>query len=679
MIGKILGGRYRVTEILAAGGFSETYVAEDIHRPHYPKCVVKHLKPASSERGLLDSARRLFKSEAETLEQLGKNDQIPTLFAYFEENQEFYLVQEFINGNTLSEELISGQPWYESQVLQLLQEVLGILVFVHSYKLIHRDLKPSNLMRRKEDNRLVLIDFGSVKQAWMQVVAMPEQTGATIAIGTPGYMPTEQGRGKPRPNSDIYALGIIAIQAITGLHPSQLEEDVETGEMLWQHQAQISNELAAILSKMVRYHFKERYQTAAEALQALQLIINRDKIHSDTVVVPLPLNTPQTPSFQTAIPVTRVNSSVQVKNSIPSTVITAEPPRKLNSLQLTVLSSPTSSNKEAKPEVTTVNQSLTQLKLQKNYLTTLLHKPYHLWFGAGITAAVMSMVAGYTVFWQPRAMSHQALEQLQALKNQGNYQKCANQNPTLPKESIFFTQAQAIIQECQLAEAQKLATNHSFQAAIAAASKIPQDAANYQQAQHSIGQWSNNILDVAQNQYQSGNLNEAIAIAKVISADSPVYSKSQAAIQQWQQEWEKNTSHWQAAQKALDQKNWQAVLDEVAKMDSTSYWQAKIQPIVKEAETQIAATKPKPQVARTTRSPVTSAATNTTRNRTITRTTRQPTRITRSTSRQPTHTAARSTTRISRQPTRSISKPRTAAKPANPTRTKPSGWKVETR
>jgi len=115
-------------------------------------------------------------------------------------------------------------------------------------------------------------------------------------------------------------------------------------------------------------------------------------------------------------------------------------------------------------------------------------------------------------------------------------------------------------------------------------------------------------------------------------------------------------------------------------MDSTSYWQAKIQPIIKEAETQIAATKPKPQVAKTTRrSPVTSAATNTTRNRTITRTTRQPTRITRSTSRQLTHTAARSTTRISRQPTRSISKPRTAAKPANPTRTKPSGWKVETR
>jgi serine/threonine-protein kinase len=662
MIGKILGGRYRITQILATGGFSETYVAEDIHRPHYPKCVVKHLKPASSEYGVLESARRLFKSEAETLEQLGKNEQIPTLYAYFEENQEFYLVQEFINGNTLSEELIVGQPWHENQVVQLLQEILGILVFVHSHGLIHRDIKPSNLMRRKEDNRLVLIDFGSVKQAWMQVATIPEQTGATIAIGTPGYMPTEQGRGKPRPSSDIYALGIIAIQALTGLHPSHLEEDVETGELLWQHQAAISNLLAPILTKMVRYHFKERYQTAAEALQALQQIVNREKINSDTVVTPLPRSTPLTPDpSQKPTPVTLLNSALQVTATN-------------NSPQLTVLSSPTLPvpplDTAAKPEVKTTNQ-LSAQKQQKHH-PTWLRQPAHLWFGAGIIAVLMSMVAGYAVFWQPRAMSHQAIEQLQALKNQGKHQECANQNPTLPQDSVFFAQAQAIIQECQLAQAQELASDRRFQAAIAAASKIPQDAANYQQAQHSIEQWSDAILNVAQNQYQSGNLNAAIAIAQVISASSPLYSKSQAAIASWQQEWQQNTAHWQAAQKALEQKNWQTALDEVAKIASHSYWQTKVKPIVNEAETQIAATKPTPQATRTTmRSPSTSTSSSVnTSNRTATRphTTRQPTRT----------AAARTTTRTSRQP-RASAKPRTATKPTTPARTQPSGWKVEIR
>ncbi len=186
--------------------------------------------------------------------------------------------------HSLSVELQPGQPWSESQVVQLLQEVLGILQFVHSQGLIHRDIKPSNLIRREQDNRLVLIDFGSVKQAWTQVVTAQGQTkanfalgiAATIAIGTQGYMPTEQGRGRPRPNSDIYALGMIGIQALTGLSPTQLLEDSDTGEIIWQHQAQVSTELAYVLKKMVYYHFKDRYQSAQEVLQALQPLVKTE-------------------------------------------------------------------------------------------------------------------------------------------------------------------------------------------------------------------------------------------------------------------------------------------------------------------------------------------------------------------------------------------------------------------
>ncbi len=270
MLGNLLDGRYQVLQALGGGGFGQTYIALDTHRPGSPKCVVKHLKPITHNPDFLKTARRLFTSEAESLEKLGTHDQIPRLLAYFEENQEFFLVQEFIEGHSLKAELVLGQKWTEEQVIQLLYQLLIVLQFIHNQKVIHRDIKPENIIRRQQDGKLVLIDFGAVKLVQTQLLTDPGQIDTTIAIGTPGYMSTEQGRGKPRPNSDIYSLGMIGIQALTGLHPRQMEEDPNTAEVHWQHQAIVSPGLAAVLSKMVRYHFKERYQSATDVLQALQ-------------------------------------------------------------------------------------------------------------------------------------------------------------------------------------------------------------------------------------------------------------------------------------------------------------------------------------------------------------------------------------------------------------------------
>ncbi|MGL5925366.1 protein kinase domain-containing protein [Chroococcidiopsis sp.] len=283
MLGKLLEGRYQVMQVLSAGGFCQTYLAQDTHISNRPTCVVKHLKPANSSPNALQTLRWLFTGEAQALEKLGCHNQIPRLLDHFEENQEFYLIQEFVQGHTLSAELQPGKPWSESQVFYMLQEVLQILEFIHSHGLIHRDIKPNNLLRRKHDRRLVLIDFGSVKQAWTQVVTLQGQKintfsiglPATITIGTPGYMPTEQERGKPRPNSDIYALGMVAIQALTGIHPTQLDTDPDTCEILWRHYRKISPELAQIIDNMVRYGFKDRYQSATEVLAALEPLANR--------------------------------------------------------------------------------------------------------------------------------------------------------------------------------------------------------------------------------------------------------------------------------------------------------------------------------------------------------------------------------------------------------------------
>lgn len=264
----LLAGRYQINRILGSGGFGFTYLAEDAHRPGAPQCVVKHLRPARQDERFLQVARRLFRTEAEILEKLSSHLQvphpIPQLLAYFEENKEFYLVQEYIQGEPLSDELPVDKRLPEQQVIELLKGVLEILTFVHKHSVVHRDIKPSNIMRRQQDNQFVLIDFGAVKHIQPQ-----ENTDHTISIGTPGYAPPEQYTGHPSFSSDIYALGMIAIQALTGIPPNKLTLSEETGQVSWRHLAKVGEDFAQIVDKMVRYHFVDRYQSAEMVLQDL--------------------------------------------------------------------------------------------------------------------------------------------------------------------------------------------------------------------------------------------------------------------------------------------------------------------------------------------------------------------------------------------------------------------------
>jgi CHASE2 domain-containing sensor protein/predicted Ser/Thr protein kinase len=267
----LLAGHYKINRVLGSGGFGLTYLAQDIHRPGAPQCVVKHLKPAHRDEKFLKVARRLFQTEAEILEKLGNHPQIPRLLAHFEENKEFYLVQEYIQGHPVSDELLVDKRMPEAQVVDLIKSVLEILIFIHEHSVIHRDIKPSNIMRREADGKVVLIDFGAVKQ--IQPQERPDQEGFTVAIGTRGYAPPEQYAGHPTFSSDIYALGMIGIQALTGIHTHQLTLS-ETGDVSWRDLANVgkdvSEEFGQILGKMVRYHFAERYQSAAEVLKALE-------------------------------------------------------------------------------------------------------------------------------------------------------------------------------------------------------------------------------------------------------------------------------------------------------------------------------------------------------------------------------------------------------------------------
>ncbi|MDF5719717.1 MAG: serine/threonine-protein kinase [Rhizonema sp. PD37] len=300
--GKILEGRYKIVRVLGSGGFSETYVAEDMKLPDNPLCVVKQLKPANTKSEQLVIARRLFNSEAKTLYKLGTNNQIPQLFAYFEEEEEFYLVQEYIVGHALSQELPTGKRLQQAKVIEILKDLLQTLTFVHHNGVIHRDIKPNNIIRRDSDSKLVLIDFGAVKEVTTQLLNNPEQTAFTIGIGTRGYAPSEQYYGRPQYSSDIYAVGMIAIKALTGIAPHEIERDA-SGELKWVDKADVSDALAKILSKMVLEDFQQRYQSASLALEELNELINYQDTKSlsnnglliNTLSVEYDSDTPTTP------------------------------------------------------------------------------------------------------------------------------------------------------------------------------------------------------------------------------------------------------------------------------------------------------------------------------------------------------------------------------------------------
>lgn len=273
-IGTLLRDRYHIIKILGAGGFGETYLAEDTQRPGQPNCVVKQLKIISDNPKAHHLAQRLFESEAVVLGKLGEHSQIPRLLAYFEVQQAFYLVQEMVEGDLLRELISRARPLSQKAVVDLLQDLLPVISFVHANGVIHRDIKPSNIIRRKADGRYVLIDFGAVKTISTRMTAAGDDLSdapmtSTVGIGTQGYMPSEQSAGMPTVRSDLYALGVSAIEALTGKPPHALRRS-DSGEIIWSHTLQqISPSLTQIIDKMVRYDFNQRYHSAQDVLDDL--------------------------------------------------------------------------------------------------------------------------------------------------------------------------------------------------------------------------------------------------------------------------------------------------------------------------------------------------------------------------------------------------------------------------
>jgi serine/threonine protein kinase, bacterial len=268
----LVRNRYRVTKSLGQGGFGATFVAIDVSLPGEPICVIKQLRPSNNHEKFLRMARELFEREARTLGKIGNHPQIPRLLDFFEERRNFYLVQEYVSGHTIHQEVKQMGLFKEEKIKDFLIEILPVISYIHTQQVIHRDIKPANILRRDQDGKLVLIDFGAVKNyvAHAETPEGVEQGSNTqFAVGTSGYAPPEQLAMRPIFASDIYALGVTCVYLMTGKSPKDIEYNPSTGEMMWQKHVELSKHLTQVLGKMLEVSVRYRYQSAEEVQRAL--------------------------------------------------------------------------------------------------------------------------------------------------------------------------------------------------------------------------------------------------------------------------------------------------------------------------------------------------------------------------------------------------------------------------
>lgn len=264
--------RYRVIRKLGEGGFSRTYEAQDVDRMDDP-CVIKQFMPQIQGTAAQQKATELFKQEAQRLYELGEHPQIPGLIAYFEQDRRLYLVQEYIDGQNLLQELKQKGNFNADKIYEILSELLQVLQIIHNRNIIHRDIKPENIMRRGRDNQLILIDFGVSKQ-----VTGTTTVGQGTTVGTPGYVPMEQLRGQVYPASDLYSLGVTCLRLLTGCLPQDSGRDdlydAMEGRWVWRERLpsniSVPQQLGKILDRLTQDFVRDRYQSAQEVLETLK-------------------------------------------------------------------------------------------------------------------------------------------------------------------------------------------------------------------------------------------------------------------------------------------------------------------------------------------------------------------------------------------------------------------------
>ena len=520
---------YRVTKLLGEGGFGRTYLAEYLRRYNEPRLIKTLI--TSEQQQTQQKIKELFTREAEQLHQLD-HPLIPQLYEYFEKDHNLYLVQEFIDGINLREELEQDQRFTPEKIQTILEELLPVLSYIEEHNLLHRDIKPENIMRRHSDGKLMLIDFGAAR--------VKTGIGPTVltTIYTPGYAAIEHMMGRPVKASDVYSLGVTCIRLLTGCLPNSTSDPIYDDQencFCWQEylqgqHIQVSEGLAAILNRMVASSLKERYPDAQAVLEDLlrllyppMLLPATEKTEQNSSLSPTFPGLLQTDSIITE---KSQNSPDSPKLSLASqSLITREKDEQNAAFEPTV-----------SPQVPTVGKTKTSKKIG------LIASVFAIFTG------VVVGIGGYLLINTPETIDnstqesiddHDLLPVLNTLEvqyQQGKYQVCYQS--AIKNYAQSQTTLEAWVGKCGLAAAQIQADDNNYSRAIAIAQTIPQTVPNYQEVKNNINIWSGKILEHATKVYQQGKLEDAIKVTDIIPDNSSAKTKVPQLISQWKKEQE---------------------------------------------------------------------------------------------------------------------------------------------
>ncbi|MGB7443410.1 MAG: serine/threonine-protein kinase [Coleofasciculaceae cyanobacterium] len=571
-------GRYQVVQFLNNVGANKTYLATDTHRLDNPRCLVKELRLTDNTPDSLQAVRNLFKREAEIIETLGHHPQFCQLVDYLEIDQTFYLIQDLVPGKFLSEELATGERWSEEEVIHLMQEVLGILSFVHDQGIIYGNLQPEYIIQGREDDRFFLTYISPVKQVQTQIAAVQGYIGTTVVLGTLGYMAMEQVCGEPLPCSDIYSLGMICIQALTGVHPMELEEDATTGEVLWRHLATVSYRLASIINNMVGYHFRNRYQSADEVLAALddlnnpaQLLESAFPLVATASLLSVPTeisDTPETGDTNSEVEVPEQKGVEALESETPSTSTPAPLKDKNPLLSLQMAGAATSlalavgvggylllSSSSANPGqniLAEANQNYQQGNFEEAIKLAQSISPE--------SKNYQDAQAAIAQWQEEREKAETQFKKVEAAFAQNEWLEVIEQANQLPntifwrrKISLMVNQAQINLEgkfQELLAQAQNQAAAQDFSGALKTFQKIPKGTKAYEQIQAKIEEYTEKrkiradyLLYKSRQAAMKKDFTEALVYLKQIPKDTPAYADVQSKMAEYQQKQRIKANH----------------------------------------------------------------------------------------------------------------------------------------
>ncbi len=542
MIGRVIQARYKILQSLGAGVFGHTYIAVDMDNPENSKCVIKNLISNSFPPSYLDTLKLCFLTETATLHSLGSHSQIPQLITCFQENEQSYLVQEFIEGHSLSEELPINQywrcVWSEIEVVELLEDVLGILEFVHSQGVIHGDIKPENLIRRSVDNKLVLIDFGSIQSVSLGLDG--ELPIYEIPVTSLGYIPPEQFIGQTQPNSDIYALGMIAIQALTGREPLQLKVNPQTKEMIWRTPDILVNDyLAAILSQMICYDYQDRFQSAGEVLHILKQIVGESGIQPVAEIQ-------QDVDQQTTVESDDTHQGF--KGKLSSLLTGMKVGFAANSLLMGLGVYSIMNNSPGYSETETLYKATEEYQtgdLQKALALVKSIPAY-----SNVYPEAQATIEEWQQQWQFAAKQYQIAEQ--AL-NDGRWSDVLDVAPKVPDILYWQSKVDKLVQKSKLnieiqtykllAQAYEKAANREFSNAIEYLRQIPPESSAGALVQEKLAEYNKKrqiraayFLHNANIKASIGDFNGAVKILRKVPKNTPVYAQAQIKLNEYTQE-----------------------------------------------------------------------------------------------------------------------------------------------